>query len=82
MCNTHRTNFSCNEILHDVAWLAGLLTPGAPAGVGVREIMLLFLLGTVVGRADLLLAAVLSRVITVTGDGGFFVWASLKGRER
>lgn len=65
-----------------VAWLAGLLTPGAPAGVGVREIVLLFLLGTVVGRADLLLAIVLNRVITVSGDGGFFVWASMKARKK
>jgi len=67
---------------YTVAWVGGLLTPGAPAGVGVREVVLLFLLGTVVGKADLLLAIVLNRVITVSGDGGFFVWASLKARER
>ena len=61
-----------------VAWLAGLMTPGAPAGVGVREVVLLFLLGAEVAEADLLLAVVLNRVITIAGDGGFFAWASLK----
>lgn len=60
-----------------VAWLAGLVTPGAPAGVGVRELVLLFLLGAEVAEADLLIAVILNRFITVTGDGGFFIWATL-----
>ena len=44
-----------------IAWLAGLVTPGAPAGVGVRELVLLFLLKGVVTEADLLLAILLGR---------------------
>jgi uncharacterized membrane protein YbhN (UPF0104 family) len=60
-----------------LAWLAGLVTPGAPAGLGVRELVLLFLLNGVIGEADLLLAAVLGRVVTVCGDVGFFAVASL-----
>jgi len=55
-----------------LAWLVGLVTPGAPAGVGVRELVLLFLLKGVVGEADLLLAVVLGRFVTVTGDLCFF----------
>lgn len=55
-----------------LAWLIGLVTPGAPAGVGVRELVLLFLLKGAVGEADLLLAVVLSRVMTMVGDFGFF----------
>ncbi|MGA8148752.1 MAG: hypothetical protein WB870_14465 [Gallionellaceae bacterium] len=60
-----------------LAWLAGFVTPGAPAGVGVRELVLLFLLQGRVSGADLLLAIVLGRAITVSGDGVFFVLASL-----
>jgi hypothetical protein len=60
-----------------VAWLAGLLTPGAPAGVGVREFVLLFLLGEHIGEATLLLAVLLHRLITLVGDLGFFGVASL-----
>lgn len=55
-----------------LAWLIGLVTPGAPAGVGVRELVLLFLLKGAVGEADLLLAVVMGRVITVAGDLCFF----------
>lgn len=60
-----------------LAWLGGLVTPGAPAGVGVRELVLLFLLGGIVSETDLLLAVVLGRLVTVTGDLLFFAAASL-----
>lgn len=60
-----------------LAWLAGLLTPGAPAGIGIRETVLLFLLAGIVNEADLLLAVVLGRLVTVGGDFGFFAWALL-----
>lgn len=55
-----------------LAWLAGLVTPGAPAGVGVRELVLLVLLNGVIGQAELLLAVLLGRLVTVGGDLGFF----------
>ena len=57
------------------AWLAGLLTPGAPAGAGVREIVLLFLLGGITLEADLLLAVLIGRVVTVLGDFFFYILA-------
>ncbi|WP_457093527.1 hypothetical protein [Microvirga sp. P5_D2] len=56
-----------------VAWLIGLVTPGAPAGVGVRELILVFLLQGLVGESELVLTVVLGRVVTVTGDFLFFV---------
>ncbi len=56
-----------------LAWLAGFVTPGTPAGVGVREIVLLFLLGGHMAQTDLLLAVVLGRVVTVTGDLLYFI---------
>lgn len=55
-----------------VAWLAGLLTPGAPAGVGVREFVLLMFLEGTIAEADLLLAVLLHRAVTLVGDLGFF----------
>ncbi len=60
-----------------VAWLIGLLTPGAPAGVGVREAVLLFLFNGLVPEADLLLAIVLTRIVSVVGDVLFWI-CSLK----
>ncbi len=51
-----------------LAWLIGLVTPGAPAGAGVREMALLFMLKGVIGEEDLLLAVVLGRIVTIGGD--------------
>lgn len=55
-----------------IAWLAGLLTPGAPAGVGVREFILLFLLGGIVQESNLLEAILLGRLVTIGGDVLFY----------
>jgi hypothetical protein len=59
------------------AWFIGFITPGAPAGIGIRETVLLFFFGKEMAEADLLLAVIVNRVITALGDGGFFAWAAL-----
>lgn len=63
-----------------LAWLAGLVTPGAPAGVGVRELVLLLFLKGALSEADLLLTALLGRVVTVIGDLAYFLAAMLMTR--
>lgn len=63
-----------------IAWLAGLLTPGAPAGIGVREAVLLFLLDGLSPSSVILLAVVIGRMITVLGDLLFFVGGLIAGR--
>jgi len=65
-----------------IAWLAGLMTPGAPAGVGIREAVLLVMLGGSIAPGDLLLAVMIGRFITVAGDLFFFVSSFLVGRMR
>ena len=65
-----------------LAWLAGFITPGTPAGVGVREIVLLFLLRGQIEQADLLLAIVLGRVVTVIGDLLYFIMATFINKKR
>ncbi len=60
-----------------LAWLIGLVTPGAPAGGGIREAVLLFLLGHRYAPGDLLLAIVLGRSVNIVGDVGYFLLASL-----
>lgn len=51
-----------------LAWLAGYLAPAAPEGVGVREAVLIAVLGPVAAPAQLLVAAVGVRVVAVAGD--------------
>jgi uncharacterized membrane protein YbhN (UPF0104 family) len=58
-----------------IAWLAGFVTPGAPAGLGIREMVLLILLKGFVNEADLLMAVLSGRLITVTGDLLFFMFS-------
>jgi uncharacterized membrane protein YbhN (UPF0104 family) len=60
-----------------VAWLVGLVTPGAPGGLGVREMALLVLLDGLVAETDLLMAVLVGRLLTVTGDLLFFMAAFL-----
>lgn len=59
------------------AWLSGLVTPGAPAGAGVREMVLWFFLSSAANHHDILLAVVFSRMVTVAGDLLFFLAARL-----
>ncbi|GAA5525681.1 hypothetical protein Maes01_02253 [Microbulbifer aestuariivivens] len=55
-----------------IAWLVGLVTPGAPAGVGVRELVLLLLLGGLIDEGKLLTAILIGRIVTIVGDLAFF----------
>lgn len=55
-----------------VAWLIGLITPGAPAGLGVREVVLIFLLKGHLAENDIIILTTLSRVVTGAGDLIYF----------
>jgi uncharacterized membrane protein YbhN (UPF0104 family) len=63
-----------------VAWLAGLVTPGAPAGAGVRELVLFALLNSLIAQKELLYAIVLGRVVTVVGDVIFYCFSMLMSK--
>lgn len=58
-----------------IAWLAGLITPGAPAGVGIRELVIIFFLKNIIPESDLLLTIILGRFVTVLGDVAFYCYA-------
>lgn len=58
---------------YNIAWLCGLVTPGAPAGIGVRELVLLFFIGQQADKSSLLLAVVLGRAVTIFGDMLFYI---------
>jgi hypothetical protein len=58
-----------------VAWIAGMVTPGAPAGIGVREAILYALLNPLVSDSYLLTAIVLGRMVSVAGDLAYYAVA-------
>lgn len=51
-----------------LAWLLGYVMPGAPAGVGVRETVLVIGLGPALGDAEALVVALAYRFVTVVVD--------------
>lgn len=65
-------------VVYVLAWLAGVLTPGAPAGMGVRELVLLGLLKDTLREADLLMAILLSRGVTILGDALLYLAVSVR----
>ncbi len=58
-----------------IGWLAGFLTPGAPAGLGVREVVVLGVLQADFGEPVVLAAVLAARVVSVIGDVVVFVLA-------
>lgn len=59
--------------VYAVAWVLGFLMPGAPAGLGVREAVLLAALGPIYGTATAVGLSVALRIVTALGDGLLFL---------
>lgn len=59
--------------LFSVAWLAGYLLPGAPAGLGVREAMMVLLLSPVLGAGTAVGLGITLRITTTVGDAVAFM---------
>ncbi len=57
-----------------IAWLFGYITPGAPAGLGIREATLLLGIGEMVSEPNALLIIGLFRIVTVLGDLLYFTF--------
>lgn len=51
-----------------IAWVLGFIVPGAPGGIGVRELVVTLLLGSIVGQGMIVTLSITHRLITVIGD--------------
>ncbi|AIY40064.1 hypothetical protein; putative membrane protein [Collimonas arenae] len=60
-----------------LAWVAGFFTPGAPAGLGVREVLMLGMLTPSYPGSSALLVIVGFRLVTILGDSICFLFAYL-----
>ena len=65
-----------------IAWLIGLITPGAPAGLGVRELVLVGLLANSTNEADVVFAALLGRIVTIFGDVIYSGYSTVYYRQK
>jgi len=70
--------------LYMLSWVAGFLTPGAPSGLGVREMVLLMFMGGTLNEGILISAMVMHRMLTLFGDlsayGMALLYAGAKNR--
>jgi hypothetical protein len=51
-----------------LAWVVGFISPGSPAGLGIREVILLQVLSPLYGNETASATTALLRLLTVTGD--------------
>lgn len=63
---THEPALLCASFA--LAWVAGFFTPGAPAGLGIREGLMLIILGTTYASEDALVITIAFRFATMLGD--------------
>lgn len=61
-------------LAYAMSYLLGYLTPGAPGGVGIREALLVVLLGPVFGAGLVAIAAVIQRLGYVLAEAALFAW--------
>ena len=54
--------------IFSIAWLAGFVIPGAPGGIGVREVVLIFFMTPIIGEAESVMVAITLRLVTLFGD--------------
>ncbi|MBC7988370.1 MAG: flippase-like domain-containing protein [Luteimonas sp.] len=63
-----RLDFALLTAAFAIAWVVGFVTPGAPAGIGVREALLMLMLGGSMGAAETSLLILALRIVTTLGD--------------
>lgn len=68
-------------VVYAISWVAGFVTPGASAGIGVREAVIVAWLGGVVGEGHGLFIALIFRIVTVLGDVFLFASSFIVGKR-
>jgi len=63
-----RLDFALLTAAFAIAWVVGFVTPGAPAGIGVREALLLLMLSGSLHAVETSLLILALRIVTTLGD--------------
>lgn len=67
-----------------LSWVVGFVIPGAPGGIGVREAVLVLLMGSssIMSGSQILMAALVHRMLSIIGDiVGYFISLALGQKE-
>ena len=65
-----------------LSWIAGFVTPGSPGGIGIREMVMLAVLGDTLAPDDLVVTVALYRLVTFAGDAIMFGVGLIRQRFR
>jgi len=76
------SGFGLIIVISAAAWILGFITPGAPAGVGIREAIIVLTLTQLTDSSVAVIAAIIYRLITVLGDVVFFISARALTQRR
>lgn len=68
MAGQNQPGFGFLTAMFALAWIAGLVTPGAPGGLGVREAVIVAMTGPVYGADAALFLSVGTRIVSTLGD--------------
>jgi glycosyltransferase 2 family protein len=68
--------------VYSIAFLLGLITPGAPAGLGIRETIMVLMLGPMIGDSKATYISLVFRLVTTLGDVWFYLAATLVNVQR
>lgn len=63
------------------SWIIGFITPGAPGGIGVREAVMMLMCGEFTGSDEIVLFAVVMRVVSVAADALAYGAGAAAGRK-
>jgi len=58
-----------------ISWLLGTITPGAPAGAGIRESIIILILSPQIGVANSVLVSLIMRIITMLADVVYYLFS-------
>jgi hypothetical protein len=56
-----------------ISWFLGTITPGAPAGAGIREGIIILIMSPYIGEPNSVLVSLIMRIITMLGDAAFYL---------
>ena len=69
----HKIPFMMHVAGFSIAWVLGMITPGAPGGLGVREMLLILLYSPLIGEPKALGLTVILRMLSIVTEILFFI---------
>jgi len=65
-----------------LSWVIGFIIPGAPGGLGVREVIILMFMGDILDESILLSSTIIHRVVCILGDFSAYVLALMYSKRK